>query len=80
MIDEHTSDNLLVRSGRRWPIAKVMGAPANVIVMKGVPEHIQSDNTPSSWLEIFASGWRRRSQNVVHRTWKSVEERLLQIV
>ena len=38
--------NLLVRPERRWSSAKVIEALADVMVMKGVPEHIRSDNGP----------------------------------
>ena len=44
--DLHTRESLLVRTERRWSSAKVIEALANVMVMKGVPEHIRSDNGP----------------------------------
>ena len=44
LIDEHTRESLLVRPERRWSSAKVIEALADVMVMKGVPEHISSDN------------------------------------
>jgi transposase InsO family protein len=37
---------LLVRPERRWSSAKVIEALADVMVLKGVPEHIRSDNGP----------------------------------
>jgi putative transposase len=43
LIDEQT-ESLLVRPERRWSRAKVIEALADVMVMKGVPEHIRSDN------------------------------------
>jgi putative transposase len=43
---EHTRESLLVRPERRWSSAKVIEALADVMVMKGVPEHIRSDNGP----------------------------------
>jgi putative transposase len=46
LVDEHTRDSLLVRPERRWSSAKVIEALADVMVMKGVPEHIRSDNGP----------------------------------
>jgi len=45
-IDEHTRESLLVRPERRWSSAKVIESLADVMVMKGVPEHIRSDNGP----------------------------------
>src|SRR5882757_4255361 len=41
-----TAESLLVRPERRWSSAKVIEALADVMVMKGVPEHIRSDNGP----------------------------------
>jgi putative transposase len=46
LIDEHTRESLLVRPERRWSSAKVIESLADVMVMKGVPEHIRSDNGP----------------------------------
>jgi putative transposase len=46
MIDEHTRECLLIRAERRWSSAGVIEALADVMVMKGVPEHIRSDNGP----------------------------------
>ena len=46
LIDEHTGESLLVRPERRWSSAKVIKSLADVMVMKGVPEHIRSDNGP----------------------------------
>src|SRR5258708_16912538 len=46
LIDEHTRECLLVRPERRWSSAKVIEALADVMLLKGVPEHIRSDNGP----------------------------------
>jgi putative transposase len=46
LIDEHTRESLLVRAERRWSTASVISALADVMVMKGVPEHLRSDNGP----------------------------------
>ena len=46
LIDEHTREALLVRVERRWSSAKVIAALADVMVIKGVPEHLRSDNGP----------------------------------
>ena len=35
-----------MRAERRWSSTGVIGALANVMVWKGVPEHIRSDNGP----------------------------------
>jgi transposase InsO family protein len=46
LIDEHSRECLLVRAERRWSSAKVIEALADVMVRKGVPEHLRSDNGP----------------------------------
>jgi putative transposase len=46
LIDEHTREALIVRVERRWSRAKVIEALADVMVMKGVPENLSSDNRP----------------------------------
>ncbi|HEY5212638.1 MAG TPA: IS3 family transposase [Acidobacteriaceae bacterium] len=46
LIDEHTRESLLVRAERRWSSARVISALADVMAMKGVPEHLRSDNGP----------------------------------
>jgi len=46
LIDEHTREALIVRVERRWSSAKVIEALADVMVMKGVPEYLRSDNGP----------------------------------
>ncbi len=46
LIDESTRECLLIRAERRWSSAKVIGALADVMVLKGVPEHLRSDNGP----------------------------------
>ena len=46
LIDEHTRESLPVRAERRWSSAKVISALVDVMMMKGVPEHLRSDNGP----------------------------------
>jgi transposase InsO family protein len=55
LIDEHTRECLMIRAERRWSSAKVIGALADVMVWKGVPEYIRSDNGP----EFVAKDLRR---------------------
>jgi hypothetical protein len=71
LIDEHTRESLLVRPERRWSSAKVIEALADAMVMKGVPEHIRSDNGPE-FVARDLNGWppqalrRSISSPVVH--------------
>jgi putative transposase len=46
LIDEHSRECLLVRWERRWSSAKMIEALVDVMLMKGVPEHLRSDNGP----------------------------------
>jgi putative transposase len=46
LIDEHTRECLASRPERRWSSAKVIETLADVMVAKGIPEHIRSDNGP----------------------------------
>jgi putative transposase len=46
LIDEHSRECLMIRSERRWSSAKVIEALADVMMLKGVPEHLRSDNGP----------------------------------
>jgi len=55
LIDEHTRECLMIRAERRWSSAKVIGALADVMVWKGVPEYLRSDNGP----EFVAKDLRR---------------------
>jgi putative transposase len=55
LIDEYSRECLIIRSERRWSSAKVIETLAEVMVVKGVPEHLRSDNGP----EFFAKGLRK---------------------
>ena len=46
LIDEYSRECLLIRAERRWSSAKVIEALADVMVPKGMPEYIRSDNGP----------------------------------
>jgi hypothetical protein len=46
LTDEHTRECLLIRCERSWMSAKVISALADVMVQKGVPVYLRSDNGP----------------------------------
>ena len=46
LIDEHTRECLMIRRERSWSSARVISALADVMVIRGVPEHLRSDNGP----------------------------------
>jgi putative transposase len=64
LIAEYTRESLLIRSERRWSSAKVISALADVMVWKGVPEHIRSDNGP----EFVAKDLRKWPENTGAKT------------
>ena len=55
LIDEYTRECQLIRAERRWSSGKVIEALADMMVRKGIPEHIRSDNGP----EFVAVGLRK---------------------
>ena len=62
LIDESTWESLLIRPERRWSSAKVIEALADVMVMKGVPEHIRSDNGTEFVAKLCGPGWPTPAQ------------------
>ena len=78
LIDEHSRECLMIRSERRWSSAKVIEALADVMVTKGVPEHLRSDNGPE-FVAIGSAQVARRygCEDGLHRAGKPVGERLL---
>jgi putative transposase len=64
LIDESTRECLLIRAERRWSSAKVIGALADVMVIKGVPQHLRSDNGP----EFVAKDLRKWLANTGAKT------------
>lgn len=64
LIGEHSRECLMVRCEQRWSSAKVIEALADVMVMKGVPEHLRSDNG----LEFVARDLRQWLANTSAKT------------
>ena len=46
LIEDHTRESLMIRCERSWSSSRVIAVLADVMVMKGVPEHLRSDNGP----------------------------------
>ena len=61
LIDELTRECLMVRAERRWSSATVIAALADVMVLKGVPEHLRSDNVLT---QEGKAGEKRRSLSI----------------
>src|ERR1017187_4576538 len=78
LIDEHSRECLMIRPERRWSSAKVIEALADVMVMKGVPEHLRSDNGPEFVARDLRKWLRRCGGGAgLYRTRKPMGERLL---
>ena len=78
MIDEYTRECLAIRVARRLGSYEVIEALADVMLWRGVPENIRSDNGP----EFVAEGTAEvagecGNGNAVHRAGQSLGERLL---
>ena len=78
MIDEYTRECLAIRVARRLGSYEVIETLADVMLWRGIPEHIRSDNGPEfiaeelrKWLAKVGTG------TLVHRAGKSLGERLL---
>jgi hypothetical protein len=64
LIDEHTRESLLVRAERRWSSARVISALADVMVMKGVPEHLSIRQwAGGSSRKTYGNGWPKQEQS-----------------
>lgn len=61
LIDEHTRECLMIQSERTWYSTKVIETLADVMVTKGVPKHLRSDNilTPEG-----KAGEKKRSLSI----------------
>ena len=59
LIDEYTRECLAIRVARRLGSNEVIETLADVMLWRGIPEHIRSDNGPSSWPRNYGSGWAR---------------------
>ena len=78
LIDEYTRECLAIRVARRLGSYEVIETLADVMVWRGIPENIRSDNGP----EFVAKELRKWLGNVgtgtlYYRTRKSLGERLL---
>ena len=78
LIDEYTRECLAIRVARRLGSQEVIETLADVMLWRGIPEYIRSDNGPEfvakelrKWLAKLGNG------NAVHRAGKSLGERLL---
>ncbi len=77
MIDEYTRECLAIRVARRLGSYEVIEALADVMLSRGVPENIRSDNGPE-FVAGNLDGWEIHGNgNTLHRAGESLGERLL---
>ena len=78
LIDEYTRECLAIRVARRLGRYEVIEALADVMLFRGIPENIRSDNgsefVAKELTEVAGEGGHR---NAVHRARKSLGKRLL---
>jgi len=78
LIDEFTRERLAIRAARRLGSSEVIETLADVMLWRGIPEHIRSDNGP-----VFVAKEMRKwlgesgNRGAVHRTGQSVGKRAL---
>jgi putative transposase len=78
MIDEYTRECLAIRVARRLGSYEVIEALADVMLWRGVPENIRSDNGPEFVAERTSEvAGECGDGNVVYRAGQSLGERLL---
>jgi hypothetical protein len=46
VVDEYTHECLAIRVERRLGSADVIGVASDLFILRGVPEHVRSDNGP----------------------------------
>jgi transposase InsO family protein len=57
VIDEYTRECLALRVARRLGSLQVIEVLADVMLVRGIPEHIRSDNGPEFIPRSCGSGW-----------------------
>src|SRR5471032_2521188 len=81
LIDEFTRECLAIRVARRINSFGVIETLADVMLVRGVPEHLRSDNglgdDGQGHAQLVGPG---RSENPIHRTRQSLGERVLRIL
>lgn len=81
IIDEFTHECLAIRIDRKLKSIDVIDVLSDLFVLRGVPEHIRSDNGPEFVAKVRAGmDHCCRSENRLHRAWQPVGERLYQVL
>jgi hypothetical protein len=78
LIDEYTRECLALRVARRLNSLEVIDTLADVMLMRGIPEHIRSDNGPEFIAhELQKVAGEGGNTNAIHRAGQSLGERVL---
>ena len=77
IIDEFTRECLAIRIDRKLNSTSVVDALTDLFILRGVPDHIRSDNGPELLPRQCGSDRRRGCQNRIHRAGQPMGERLL---
>ena len=80
LIDEFTRECLAIRVARRINSFGVIETMADVMLERGVPEHIRSDNGAEMTAKIVRGWFAAWSNDALHRAWQPVGERLLRVL
>jgi len=77
LIDEFTRECLAIRLARRLGRYEVIEALADVMLFRGIPQNIRSDNGQSSSLRNCGSGWQKVGTGTLYTEREVAGERLL---
>jgi transposase InsO family protein len=77
VIDEYTRECLALRVARRLGSLQVIETLADVMLVRGIPEHIRSDRAGVHCRRVAEVARETGHEDVVHRAWESMGERVL---
>jgi hypothetical protein len=77
LIDEYTRECLAIGAARRLGRYEVLEALADVMLFRGIPEHIRSDNGREFVAKELRKWQEAGNRDAVYRTRKSVGKRVL---
>lgn len=81
LIDEYTRECLAIRVARRQNSVTVIETLSDVMLIRGVPQYLRSDNGPEMTAKLVRK-WLSSvgAQTPLYRTWKSLGEWLLRVL
>jgi len=74
LIDEYTCECLAIRASRTFRSDQVLELLAELFVLRGVPEHIRSDNGPEFTAGVVREWLKDVGANALHPAGQSVGE------